>query len=307
MNILVTGGAGFIGSHIVDAYLELGHRVVVIDNLSSGRRQNLNKKADFVQMDIQDAGVRELFEKYRFDVVNHQAAQMDVRKSVRDPVFDAQNNVIGFLNVLQSCAAFKTRKVVFASSGGAVYGEQDYFPADEKHDTQPLSPYGITKLVGEKYLYFYKQNGGPDYVALRYANVFGPRQNPHGEAGVVAIFTKMLLNGDQPVINGTGEQTRDFVYVKDVVKANILALQYPSSDIFNVGTGLETNINQIYRAVNQLTGAHKPEKHGAGKDGEQFRSVIDCTKIKNAGWDPTYTVEQGLAETVEYFKQFENA
>ncbi|MBN2001592.1 NAD-dependent epimerase/dehydratase family protein [candidate division KSB1 bacterium] len=307
MNILVTGGAGFIGSHIVDAYLGLGHHVVIVDNLSSGRKQNINKKADFYQMDIQDKGIRELFEKYRFKVVNHQAAQMDVRKSVQDPIYDAQNNVIGLLNVLQNCVAFSIRKVVFASSGGAVYGEQDCFPADEQHNTQPLSPYGITKLIGEKYLYFYKQNGGPDYVALRYANVFGPRQNPHGEAGVVAIFSKMLLSGDQPVINGTGEQTRDFVYVKDVVQANVLALEYPSSDIFNVGTGIETNVNQIYRAINQLTGANKPEKHGPGKEGEQFRSVISHVKIKKAGWEPAYSVERGLTETVEYFLQHENA
>jgi UDP-glucose 4-epimerase len=302
MKILVTGGAGFIGSHIVDIYINSGHDVVIVDNLSTGSIENINSKAEFVRLDIQDQKIEQLFAKHRFDVVNHQAAQMDVRRSVTDPVFDAQNNVIGFLNILQNCAKYGIKKVIFASSGGAIYGEQDYFPADEKHKTQPCSPYGITKLVGEKYLFFYAMNYGLKYLALRYANVYGPRQNPHGEAGVVAVFSKMLLEGKQPVINGSGEQTRDFVYVKDVVRASLLGLDYHENNIINIGTGVETNINQIYQILSRLTNANRPEKHGQAKEGEQFRSVISYKTAQQVlGWTPSYQLEKGLTETVEYF------
>lgn len=306
MKILVTGGAGFIGSNIVDAYIDAGHDVVIVDDLSTGRKRNINPQATFVEMNIIDPAIEGVFQEHRFDVVNHHAAQMDVRRSVEDPIFDAKSNVLGFLNILQSCAKFGTRRVIFASSGGAIYGEQDYFPADEEHKTQPYSPYGITKLVGEKYLFFYDLTYGIKYTALRYANVYGPRQNPHGEAGVVAIFSKMLLSGKQPVINGSGEQTRDYVYVKDVVKANLLALENKESDIFNIGTGIETDVNQLYRALSELTGAHLPEKHGPAKAGEQMRSVVDTAKIQKAlGWKADYDLKGGLAETVEYFRTAE--
>ncbi len=305
MKILVTGGAGFIGSNIVDAYIAAGHDVVVLDNLSTGRINNLNKQAEFVQLDIQD-DLSALFSKHKFDIVNHHAAQMDVRRSVEDPIFDAKTNVLGVINILQNCAKSGVNKVIFASSGGAIYGEQDYFPADEKHKTQPYSPYGITKLVGEKYLFFYHLTYNLNYVVLRYANVYGPRQNPHGEAGVVAIFTKKLLDGEQPVINGDGKQTRDFVFVRDVVKANVLALDYNQSDIFNVGTGVETNVNQLYQAINSLTGKNMPEKHAPAKEGEQMRSVVDHSKIQNVlGWTQGYNLEHGLKETVEYFRSNE--
>lgn len=305
MKILVTGGAGFIGSNIVDAYVAAGHDVVVLDNLSTGRMKNLNKEAKFVQLDIQD-DLSALFTEHQFDVVNHHAAQMDVRRSVEDPIFDAKTNVLGFINILQNCAKHGVKKVIFASSGGAIYGEQDYFPADENHKTQPYSPYGITKLVGEKYLFFYNLTYNLQYIALRYANVYGPRQNPHGEAGVVAIFTKKLLEGEQPFINGNGEQTRDFVFVRDVVKANVLALEHNKSDILNVGTGVETNVNQLYQAINRLTGKNMPEKHAPAKEGEQMRSVVDHSKIQKVlGWTPDYDLERGLKETVEYFKSNE--
>jgi len=306
MKILVTGGAGFIASHIVDAYLDAGHEVVIVDNLSTGRIKNVNPRAEFIKIDIQDEGIRDIFESHQFDVVNHHAAQMDVRKSVDDPIYDANCNVIGFLNIVQNAVTHGVKKVIFASSGGAVYGEQDYFPADENHKTQPYSPYGITKLTGEKYLFFYGLTYGLTYVALRYANVYGPRQNPHGEAGVVAIFTQKLLRGENPVINGTGKQTRDFVYVKDVVQANVKALAYETSDIFNVGTGKETDINEIFEQLNQLTGAGKTAQHGPAKDGEQMRSVIDYGKIKEKmGWTPQYSLTEGLRETVEFFKEKE--
>ncbi|MBN2410951.1 GDP-mannose 4,6-dehydratase [candidate division KSB1 bacterium] len=306
MKILVTGGAGFIGSHIVDAYIDAGHDVVIIDDLSTGRIQNVNRGAEFICANIQDAEVEEVFQRHSFDVVNHQAAQMDVRRSVEDPIFDARNNVIGFINILQNAVKYGVKKVIFSSSGGAIYGEQDYFPADEEHKLQPYSPYGITKLVGEKYLFFYALNYGIKYTALRYANVYGPRQNPFGEAGVVAIFTKMILENHQPVINGSGEQTRDFVYVKDVVKGSLLSLQQKESNIFNIGTSRETTVNTLYDSLRKAANSQIEAKHGPAKDGEQFRSVISYKKAeKELGWKPSYTLEKGLEETIDYFKKYE--
>ena len=303
MNILVTGGAGFIGSHIVDAYVEAGHKVIVLDNLSTGQIENINKNAHFVQMDIRDKKIESVFKEHQIEAVSHQAAQMDVRLSVEDPIFDADNNVIGMLNILQNCVKHKVEKIIFSSSGGAIYGEQDYFPADESHPLQPCSPYGITKLVGEKYLFFYSLNYGLKYTALRYANVYGPRQNPHGEAGVVAIFATKLLQGEQPIINGDGKQTRDFVFIKDVVKANVLALENKNDQIINVGTSIESTVNDIYAELNSSTGANKPEEHGPGKEGEQFRSVIAYDKAKKVmNWSPSFTLKEGISETVDFFK-----
>lgn len=304
MKILVTGGAGFIGSHIVDAYISLGHQVTVVDDLSTGRKENLNPKAEFFQLQIQNERVENIFANQQFDIVNHHAAQMDVRKSVADPIFDAEINVLGMLNLLQNCVKFHVKKFIFASTGGAVYGEQDYFPADEAHPTWPLSPYGITKLVGEKYLYFYKEVHGLPYVILRYANVYGPRQNPHGEAGVVAIFTERLLKGERPTINGDGRQTRDYVFVGDVVRANLMALDYAKSDIFNIGTGVETDVNKIFDLINENTGAGKEEYHGPSKAGEQQRSCLSCSKIERVlGWKPEIELNEGLRRTVEYFRK----
>jgi len=303
MKILVTGGAGFIASHIVDAYVDKGHSVVIIDNLSTGRIENVNPEAKFVKADIQDESIADIFKAEKFDVVNHHAAQMDVRRSVEDPIYDAKINALGMLNILQNCMKHGVKKVIFSSSGGAIYGEQDYFPADENHKTQPYSPYGITKLIGEKYLFFYALTYGLKYTALRYANVYGPRQNPHGEAGVVAIFATRLLRGEQPIINGTGEQTRDFVYVKDVVQANVLALNQSENDVFNIGTAKETNINQLYGMLNKLAGSSFGEKHGPAKDGEQMRSVVDFSKVQRSmGWTPRYSLQQGLQETINYFR-----
>ncbi len=306
MKILVTGGAGFIGSNIVDALVENGHDVVVVDNLYMGRLKNLNPKAKFYLLDLQAAEISKLFALEKFDVVYHEAAQMDVRRSVENPVFDASVNVLGTLNILQNAVQTGVKKVIFASTGGAVYGEQDYFPADEEHPTRPVSPYGITKLTVEKYLFFYKLTYGLEHVILRYANVYGPRQNPFGEAGVVAIFIEKMLTGGQPIINGDGKQTRDFVYVGDVVRANLLALEYPGSNTFNVGTGKETDVNTIFRELNKIIGQNLPEKHGPAKEGEQQRSVIDYSKIKNVlGWKPKITLEEGLRKTVDYFKAYE--
>jgi UDP-glucose 4-epimerase len=303
MKILVTGGAGFIGSYVVDAYLELGHEVVVVDNLSSGSIENLNPKAKFYKMDIRDSDIEDLFKNEKPDVVNHHAAQMDVRKSVEDPIYDADVNIIGSLNLLQNCIRYGVKKFIFASTGGAIYGEQDYFPADEEHPTRPLSPYGVAKLTVEKYLYFYKEVHGLNYIALRYANIYGPRQNPHGEAGVVAIFTSKMLKGEQPVINGDGFQTRDYTFVGDVVRANVLALSYEKSDVFNIGTGIETDVNTLFHKLKQLTGANCDEFHGPAKSGEQRRSVISYEKIyKTLGWKPMTSLDEGLRLTVEFFK-----
>ncbi|MGA7160339.1 MAG: NAD-dependent epimerase/dehydratase family protein [Bacteroidota bacterium] len=303
MNILVTGGAGFIGSNIVDAYVQAGHTVVIVDDLSTGSLNNVNPKAQFHNIDIRDPAVDTVLKAIPIDVINHHAAQMDVRKSVADPKFDASVNILGMLNLFELGLRHGVKKIIFSSTGGAIYGEQDFFPADEKHPLRPLSPYGITKLATEKYLFYYQAVHGIQHVILRYANIYGPRQNPHGEAGVVAIFADKMLRGEQPVINGDGKQTRDYVYVSDVVQANVLALSFPSSDIFNIGTGKENDVNTLFRFIKKFSGATCEEKHGPGKMGEQLRSVIDHTKAKTIlGWEPTVSLEEGLRRTVEFFR-----
>lgn len=307
LKILVTGGAGFIASQIADKYIDVGHDVFIVDDLSTGFKRNINPKAVFIEKDIKDKELWEVFSEEKFDVVNHHAAQMDVRRSVLDPKFDAETNVLGTLNLLQNCVKYNVSKFIFASTGGAVYGDQDEFPATEDHPTNPLSPYGITKLSVEKYLYFYFKEYGLKYTILRYANVYGPRQNPFGEAGVVAIFTSKLLKDEQPVINGTGAQTRDYVFVDDVVQANLIALNLNEPDIFNIGTGIETDVNYLFNSLNSITGKNKEEKHGPPAAGEQLRSVISSKKIFNkSGWKPSVKVDDGLHKTVEYFKEANN-
>ena len=304
MKILVTGGAGFIGSHITDGFIGQGHRVVVADNLAMGRMENLNPEAKFVLMDIRAQEMEKVFEIERFDAVCHHAAQMDVRMSVKDPMYDADVNVKGTLNLLQNCIRFGVKKVVFASTGGAIYGEQDTFPCGEDHPTRPVSPYGITKLTAEKYLFFYGVEYGLQYVVLRYANVYGPRQNPHGEAGVVAIFCTRILAGQNPTINGDGKQTRDYVFAGDVVQANLKALAYDKNDTFNIGTGIETDVNRIFHLINDSAGGKGLEAHGPAKSGEQRRSVISHEKAKRLlGWEPKVPLKNGIKKTVEYFKK----
>lgn len=304
MKVLVTGGAGFIASHIADRYILEGYEVVVIDDLSSGKAESLNPKAAFYKMDIRDKAISAVFEKEKPGIVNHHAAQMDVRRSVSDPMFDADVNIIGMLNLLQNSVQYGVKKFIFASSGGAVYGEQDVFPAPESHPTNPLSPYGISKLAGEKYLFYYKEVHGLDHVALRYANVYGPRQNPHGEAGVVAIFTTKLLNGEQPVINGDGRQTRDYVYVRDVVEANWQATVGDFCGPVNIGTGVETDVNELFMKLTGLTNSGAKETHAPAKAGEQKRSVIDNRKARQSlGWKPGTLLEAGLRETVKFFQK----
>ena len=303
MKILVTGGAGFIASQIADAYLREGHEVYVLDNLSTGFLKNVNPNAHFIKSDISSPSLVELFEKVKFDVVNHHAAQIDVRKSVNDPIFDANTNILGTINLLQACIKTGVKKFMFASTGGAVYGEQEYFPADEKHPTNPVSPYGITKLSIEKYLYFYKNEYGLKHTILRYANVYGPRQNPFGEAGVVAIFTNKLLRNENPIINGEGKQTRDYVFVEDVVKANVTTLKDEDSEIFNVGTGIETSVNELFTSINLIAGGKAEEKHGPAPKGEQARSVITSEKLfSKFNWKPSIKIDEGLKKTFEFFK-----
>ena len=305
LKVLVTGGAGFIGSHIVDRLLNEGYEVVIIDDLSSGVEKNINKNAKFYKLDIKNPDLESVFKNERPDYINHLAAQKDVRVSVSDPVYDAGINVLGTINILQNCVKYGVKKIVFASTGGAIYGEQDFFPAPETHPARPISPYGITKLCAEHYMFYYKTVHGLDYASLRYSNVYGPRQDPHGEAGVVAIFIQKMLNGSQPVINGDGGQTRDFVYVEDVANANILAIRSKTSDnIFNIGTGVETSINRVFNYLRDIIDPSIDEIHGPSKQGEQRRSVIECSKAKNIlHWEPKVSLANGLKKTCEYFKE----
>ena len=305
MKILVTGGAGFIGSHVVEALVGQGHTVHVFDDLSSGFRENVPDEAVFHQIDIRDEAVAGMFERERFEVLVHHAAQMDVRRSVADPQFDAGVNVVGFLNLMEAGRRNGLKKVIFASTGGAIYGEPDYAPQDEAHPLRPLSPYGITKLTTERYLYFYEQQYGIHYVALRYANVYGPRQNPHGEAGVVAIFAQRLLEGRQPFINGDGLQTRDYTFVHDVVRANLAALAYDGpSEAVNVGTARETDVVTLFRHLRDVLDPACREVHAEGKPGEQRRSVLGYAKAQRLlGWTPQVTLEEGLQQTAAWFAE----
>ncbi len=304
MKVLVTGGAGFIGSHLVDRLVQEGHEVVVVDNLSTGKRRNLNRAARFSKLDIQSWRLERVFRNERPNIVMHLAAQMDVRKSVDDPIFDAQVNVLGMLNVLQQAVRHGVRKVVFSSSGGAIYGEQEIYPAPESHVMRPLSPYGISKLCGEQYLSYYQRISGLQMVNLRYANVYGPRQDPDGEAGVVAIFIQKLLNNEQAIVNGNGRQTRDFVYVEDVVEANLAVMGQETQGTYNVGTGEETSINDLLRILISHTNSTCKEVHGPAKSGEQVRSVIDSGKLRQElSWEPRTELSEGLKRTVDYFRE----
>ena len=306
MKIMVTGGAGFIGSHVVDLLVEGGHDVVIVDNLSTGRLSNLNPKAKFYQVDIRSPELEKVIETERPEVIDHHAAQMDVRKSVADPVYDADINIIGGLNILNLAVKHNVRKVIYISSGGAVYGEPVYLPCDEKHPVQPLCPYGATKYMLELYLYMYKQTYGLDYSVLRYPNVYGPRQDPKGEAGVVAIFTGLMLNDKQVTVNGTGEQVRDYVFVRDCARANVMLLSEGSGQVFNLGYGIGTTVNQIFSGLKEITGYKKDANYGPARAGETFQIYLDATCAKKVlGWEPTIPLHDGLSKTVDYFRQVE--
>ena len=306
-NVLVTGGAGFIGSHVVDAYLERGDRVWVVDDLSSGSLANVNEKAEFVEMGIQDPDLRGLFRDVGFDLVSLHAAQIDVRTSVADPARDASINVLGMLNVVEGARESGTRRIVYVSSGGVVYGEPEEIPTPERAAKLPLSPYGVAKLSGEYYLHYYEVVHGIEYVALRYANVFGPRQDPHGEAGVVAIFCERLQSAEELTIFGDGEQTRDYVYVKDVVVANLLASEMvlkPGPDIdavaFNVGTGVGTSVNRLADVLESIAENRPGRVYREARAGELRHSTLDVSRFAECGWAARHTLEDGLRETFHF-------
>ncbi len=302
MKILVTGGAGFIGSHVVDMFVEHGHEVVVVDDLSTGRVENLNPSAKFYLVDIRSKELERVFELERPDVVDHHAAKTSVRESLEQPIQYADVNILGSLNLLGCSHKYSVRKFIYISSGGAEYGEPDYLPVDEEHPIRPLCPYGVSKHTVEHYLEIYRKSFGLDYTTLRYANAYGPRQDPFGEAGVVAIFAAKMLKGTQAVINGSGDQERDWVYPTDYAAANVLALDHGSGGAYNIGSGHATNINQIFRSLAKMTGYRLPEVHGPAKPGEVFRIYLSYTKAENAlGWKPTIGLEDGLKKTVAFF------
>jgi UDP-glucose 4-epimerase len=308
LKVLVTGGAGFIGSHVVDRLTADGHEVVILDDLSTGDVEHLQPSARFYQMDLQSPWLDELFRIERPEAIVHEAAQASVRHSVEDPVFDAGVNVLGTAALLQASVHHGVRRFLFASTGGALYGDADVIPTPEDYPTLPVSPYGASKLSAEVYLRTFHALHGLSYTALRYANVYGPRQDPHGEAGVVAIFAQRLLSGERARINGDGKQTRDFVYVGDVADANARALTSDAVGSFNVGTGIETDITTIFQLLRRLTGSNQPEEHGPPLAGEQRRSVVDNRKIEKVlGWKPKTSLEAGLEATVRYFREARQA
>ncbi len=302
--ILVTGGAGFIGSHVVDLFIAQGYNVVIIDDLSTGRASNLNPAAKFYHMDIRSPEIRHVFETEKPDYVSHHAAQMDVRRSVAQPLFDADVNILGSINLIECAQEFKVKRFIYISSGGAAYGEPEKLPCDEMHPINPICQYGASKHTVEHYLYMYHVNYGLKYTVLRYPNVFGPRQDPHGEAGVVAIFTGKMLAGEPVIINGDGDQTRDFVYVGDCARANYLALTIDHQPgIYNLGWGRPTSINDIFSTLVKITGYTLPAQHGPAKLGETRHIYLDASKAKqDFGWVPTITLEEGLENVVAYFK-----
>ena len=303
MRILITGGAGFIASHIVDKYLYSGHYVEVIDDMSFGRQENIRDDITYHELDIRSEKVAKIFEKGKFDVVNHHAAQMDVRKSSKDPAFDADVNILGGLNLLQNCVKFGVKQFIFASTGGAIYGEQQEYPASEEHPANPVSPYGVSKLSIEHYLHYYHVEYGLDYSVQRYSNVYGPRQNPYGEAGVIAIFANKMLAGEDVVINGDGLQTRDYVFVDDIARLNTLVLGAKGTFILNAGRGTEDDVNRLSTLLKELTGSSSNVSHGPPVQGEQRRSSISAAKAKELyDWEAEVDLEEGLAKTVEYFR-----
>jgi UDP-glucose 4-epimerase len=309
MKILVTGGAGFIGSHLVDALIARGHRVIVIDNLSTGKKENINKKAKFYKIDICSPKIGEIFKKEKPEIVFHLAAQINVRKSVEDPLFDAKVNILGSLNVIQNFLKPRTSNLkhptfIFASTGGAIYGEAKKIPTPEDYPANPISPYGIAKLTVENYLGFYKENFGLKFISLRFSNVYGPRQDSKGEAGVVAIFINKLLKGKKPTIFGDGNQTRDFIFVEDAVSALLKAMEYEGEkEIFNIGTGIETSINKLYEIISKLLKTKIKPKYIPEKPGDLKRSCLDISLAKKElKWEPKFDLEKGLQKTIRNLK-----
>ncbi|HYA23185.1 MAG TPA: NAD-dependent epimerase/dehydratase family protein [Terriglobales bacterium] len=305
MKILVTGGAGFIASHVSEAYLRAGHSVVIVDDLSTGKRENIPPAAKFFKQDITDfAGMEQIVAEERPEIINHHAAQMDVRRSVREPLFDARVNILGALGLLELAVKYKIRKFLYASTGGASYGEVDSVPVDESHPTAPICHYGVSKLTLERYLFLYQHLYGLNYTVMRYPNVFGPRQNPHGEAGVVAIFALQMLRGDQPTIFGDGTKTRDYVFIDDIVTANVALLENGDGETLNLGSGEPTSDYQIFELVSAATHYHGGVKYAPVRPGEVASIALDGRRaLAVAGWAPRVSLEEGVARTVESIRQ----
>ncbi len=303
MRMIVTGGAGFIASHIVDACLAGGHEVLVIDDLSTGRTENLHPSARFEKMDIASPRLAQVFERFRPEVVNHHAAQVSVRLSVHNPVEDGRRNALGTANVLECARLHGVSHVIYASSGGAMYGEPEHLPAGEDTPVAPVSPYGLSKYAGELYGDYYRRMFGLTFTSLRYANVYGPRQDPNGEAGVIAIFTGQMLAGEQPTINGDGSQERDYVYVADVVRANMSALEQRKDGAFNVATGVPTSVNEVFRLLSKLTGYKESARNGPAKAGDAQAVYLDPSRVRTAlRWEAQIELPEGLAQTVDFFR-----
>jgi UDP-glucose 4-epimerase len=306
MKILVTGGAGFIGSHIVDTYVTAGHQVIVVDDLSTGKRENVHPGARLVEMDINDPGLIDLFRIERPDLVNHHAANASVSRSVREPLFDARHNILGTINVLEAARRGNVGKVIYISSGGAMYGNVEYLPMDEDHPAKPVSAYALSKHTGERYVQLYGEAHGLRWTSLRYANAYGPRQDPLGEAGVVAIFCQNLLDGVAPEIHWDGEQTRDFLYVGDCARANLLALEEGDGQAYNVGTGTGTSINTLFRTLMDVAGHDLTPRGGPRRPGDVRHSYLDCRKIEHhLGWQAEINLREGLEKTWSDFAQQE--
>jgi UDP-glucose 4-epimerase len=303
VKVLVTGGAGFIGSHVVDAYLEAGHEVLVVDDLSTGSRANINPAASFYEMDIRESRLADVFEKERPDCVNHLAAQVDVRRSLAEPLFDADVNILGSVNLLECVRKYPVKRLIYVSTGGAVYGEPEYLPCDESHPIRPVCQYGASKFIVEKYLYMYQLNHGVNYAVVRYPNVYGPRQDPHGEAGVVAIFAGRMLTGEEVIIHGDGEQQRDFVFVGDCVRANLLITEADSGGTYNIGSGRGTSVNELFWVLKDITGYGQMPVHGPPKLGETRTIYLSAEKARSElGWRQTKSLRQGLEATVNFLR-----
>jgi len=309
MKILVTGGAGFIGSHLVDRLLQHGHEVVVVDNLATGYRQNLNPRARFYEMSLLDSTLSAVFQREKPDIVNHHAAQNDVRRSNTNPVFDAQHNIVGSIRLIQHCIEHGVQKVIYASSGGTVYGEPTYLPVDEAHPIAPISPYGISKHTVEHYLFLASANAGLNYTVLRYANIYGPRQHPQGGAGVIAIFAESMLRGVAPTIFGDGSSTRDYLFISDAVEANLLALTGGDREIYHVSSGVEVSLNELFCRLKRVIGSSVRCKkivamspvYAEPRPGEIHRIALSPEKIeRDLGWTPQIPLQDGLEQTVPY-------